>query len=290
MMPILTAYLDESADEKRKDFFCVGAILTSEYHWKEIEKRWAKRLSEDDIEYFSATNCKAVKGPFWKLRKKCGSFLLAKKTADKIRSDLEEILLSFPWIGFGIGIFMSDYKEVLNTSLIATTFYSEDPTIAAYSQAMYEIVRAVRREAQKYAVAYIIDDSTYSDKIINAFKALKKIHPTLAKSIATILPLDDKTVPSLQAADLIANITKDGFLEWLNKGTSRAYPLKVQWRSHFELIGIGDKDHIFRSLSRTIKSQRFTKGLLPEQRVSGRERKQRRKVLMKKLGVINSDS
>jgi hypothetical protein len=93
--PVLQSYLDESADEQRKNVFCVGGCLASDLNWTAIEKAWTGRLAADSIAYFRATDYKAVKGPFSKLRSKCGSLAVAMRVAEGIRADLERILLSF---------------------------------------------------------------------------------------------------------------------------------------------------------------------------------------------------
>ena len=69
VVPVLQAYLDESADEKTRYFFCVGAFLTSESEWRIIQEKWVKRICENGIKYFHAADCKAVCGPFQMLRR-----------------------------------------------------------------------------------------------------------------------------------------------------------------------------------------------------------------------------
>jgi hypothetical protein len=197
LVPLLQSYLDESSDEKKEHVFCVGAFLANEVHWKEMQGAWLNRLRvPDEIAYFRSTSCKSVNGPFFKLRAKYGSN--AHSIANKIRADLEALLLSYSWLGFGIAIVISDYQEVLKTVPIAKRFYKQDPVEMAFGSMFYAIGRAVRAKARKYQVSYIIDDSTYSAKITDVFKAVKINHPVIAKSMATVVPLDDKTTVPLQ--------------------------------------------------------------------------------------------
>ena len=111
--PVLHAFLDESADETRVEVYSVGAFLAAEANWEMIEAAWSKRLAEDAVPYFRATDCRAVIGPFRSLRRKYGGLEKAREAAACIRSDLEAILLSYHWIGFGIGVVVADYDEVL---------------------------------------------------------------------------------------------------------------------------------------------------------------------------------
>lgn len=287
-IPQLDCFLDESTDETRKDVFAVGAFLASEKYWKPLQIDWTKRLAKDGVAYFRATSCKTVTGPFYHLRKQCGSLQKAKKVAAEIRADLENILLASNWIGFGIGIVMPDYKKVLKLIPEARLFYSPDPTIAAYSATMYEVLRAVRLRAPGHQVAYVIDESSYSPKIKKAFDALKKNHPAIGKTATTLIPLDDKVTPPLQMADLIASVTKDLFLEWARAANLRYAPLNAKWRNHFEKIGKWDEKYMLNSLIKNFKSPRFKKGLLPRQdapKVTKSQRKAMRKALVKAIAA-----
>jgi hypothetical protein len=286
MTQLLESFLDESSDQEQKDIFCVAAFLANERLWKPLEDRWVKRLQQDHVKYFRASDCKAVRGAFDHLRKEYGSFLEAKKVADTLRAELEDILVSSHWIGFGLGVVMPDYKAVLQEYPIARRFYAEDPTVAAYSQIMYEVAREVRKKAKGFGVAYIVDDSSYSDKIRHAFDAMKVNHPTIGVSAKTCAPFDDKDTPALQMADLLANVTKDIFLEWLPRGGP--YAELGKWHDHFERFGKWDKKHMVKSLGRNLTSPRFVKGTIarqpvPQIKMTKSERKQKRRILPNEL-------
>lgn len=288
VIPMLPSYLDESSDEKRKDVFCVGVLLTDEKHLQEIQDAWVRRLkTPDDIEYFRTSCVKGVHKPFFKLRRKYGP--TAQSVTNKIRADLEAILISSTWIGFGIGILVSEYQEAWNSTPIVRRFFEKDPVEAAYSSIMLEVARAVRKNAHGHRVAYFIDESTYSDKIIAAFKATKINHPVIAKSMATIAPLDDKITPPLQMADLVASVIKDVFLHWLKMGRPKDVPLDTRWRNNIHLIGTWDKECLIRNVNKTLNNKRYKAGLLAKRELAkptGRdlkiaEKKRRRELINK---------
>lgn len=211
-----------------------------------------------------------------------------------MRADLELILLSSHWIGFGLGVLIRDYQEVWNAFPVARTLYREDPVEAAFSQMFFEIARATQKAAPDHQVAFIIDDSTYSGKIADAFKAVKIIHPSLASSMATLDPLDDKITPPLQMADLIASIVKDVFLEWLAQGKAEYAPLELKWHNHFEVIGKWDKEHMLTNIAETLIDPRYEARQFPQRPPPGptkrdlkRKEKQRRKALIKSAGLKN---
>ena len=223
---ILQSYLDESADQIREDVLCVGGLLANPQHLVVMQNAWTERLRvPDEIEFFHAAECRGVRGAFSKLRKKYGSD--AQSVADKIRADLEGILLSFPWIGFGIGIVISDYRELWNTIPAVRSFYSKDPIEAAYMSTFFEAVRATQKNAPGYEIEFFIDDSDYSKTITNAFEGLKKNHPELAATMKSVIPANDKLTPALQMADLAASIVKGVFLEWLATRKPKFVPLEM---------------------------------------------------------------
>jgi hypothetical protein len=285
-IPVLSSFIDESADETRKEVYAVGTFLANEVYWRAIQDEWAKRLAQDGIAYFRSADCKSLGGPFQALIRKYGK-PKAHDIANKLRSDLEDILLSYHWIGFGLGVIMPDYDEVFHITPAARMMYSEDPTETAYSQIMYEVALAVQRNAPEAEVAYIIDDSSYSGKIAEAFKATKRNHPELAKTMRTILPLDDRVTPCLQVADLIASVIKDGFLGWLKSGRKHTAIVAKWFRepNHFEPLGVWDKGHMLHSIRQTLKSAKFTSGELArrtQRKTTKAERKRMRKALIAK--------
>jgi len=266
MDKVLDTFMDESADKEQKEVFCVGAVLANEQIYKPLEAEWLNRLQKDDLEYFRASDCKSVHGAFEHLRKKYGSFEAAKKVADAVREDLESLLVSRPWIGFCTGVIVPEYRAVLTEFPEARFFYPEDETVPAYRQVMYEAARQVRKNAKEYGVAYIVDNSTYSERITHAFYATKQNHPIVGSSMKTIAPMDDKETPALQMADLFTNAMKDIFLKWLVSG--EASPELGHWHNHVDRIGRFDKAVMARSLLKTFKSPRLAKGTLARQYIS----------------------
>ena len=260
---LLHAYLDESADEQRQSVFCVGAFLAAESHWRAIETEWKSRLTSEGIAYFRSTDCKAASGPFFQLRKKYGSLPAALQVARRVRADLEDLLLSFPWIGFGLGVVVEDYDAVLKEIPETGFLFAKDHTVAAYSQMIYEVARSVRKNAAGHEITFVIDDSSSGPKIEDAARAIKVIHPVIGSSIAGVAAGDDKTTISLQVADLVAGLVKDTFLAWLQDGKPRHVPIPAKWMNHFEVIGTWDAEHMLRTFGKTLRSRRFVQGLLP---------------------------
>ena len=285
MAGVLDTFLDESSDRQQEHVFCVAGLLANRIIYRPLEVKWVERLRKDGIEYFRSSDCKSVRGAFVHLRTKCGSLEAAKRLAGAVRTDLEDLLHSVPWVGFATGVIVSEYRAVLKTFPEARRCYAEDPTVAAYQQVMYEVTRTVRRKAKGFGVTFIVDDSTYSPRIRHSFNAMKINHPTVGASANGCLPSDDKDTPALQMADLFTSLAKDMFLESVKTGST--YVDVGRWSNHIDRMGRFDAEAMLRSLARTFKSPRFLKGALarqfiPERKLSRGERKRMRRSLWSK--------
>lgn len=281
MTPLLHAFLDESADQNQEQGFCIALMLVHENDLKIMQDAWRKRLGVDTIGYFRASDCKAVTGPFGKLRRRYSSLALARQAAMDIRNDLENIILATPWYGLGLCVDVQEYKKGLKIVPDAARFYSEQPTAAAYAQMFYEAGRKVRRIAPKHLADFAIDESSYDGKILDCYRAVKVHHPIIAKSMETIAPFDDKAVPPLQMADLLASVVKDAFLQYKKDGS----PFPGKWDSRFGPVFIWNAAHTRRTIRTTKTSRRFLAGKLlsqPTSKPTNRDIKARRKIEIEK--------
>jgi len=285
---LVECFLDESADEQRKEILCVAGFVAHEAFWKAMQQAWVERLERDSIAYFHAADCKSLSGPFRVLTRKYGSVAKARPIANKLRSDLERIIAPYHWIGFGVGVPVSEYNEVFRVSPAARVLYPEgDPTEAAYAKLMYLAARSARKNAPKIEIAYVIDEADFSGKIADVFNAIKQNNPVIGKIMRSIMPLDDKATPPLQMADLIASVVKDGILERFRTGE----PLKLpdNWQSHFDEGGLYllDRKSILRDIKATLNSKRYYQGKLAKRAIvplSKSEKKRRQKVAILRRG------
>ena len=283
--PLLSSYLDESSDKEQKQTLCVGGLLISQRSLDKIQGAWIERLATAEIAYFSFTDCKGLHGEFLPYRAKYKSE--ARNMADSVLADLESILLSGSWIGFGLAVLIADYERVLAEIPVSSVFYEKDPTELAYGQIMCDIARAVRKEAPNHAVAYFVDESSDYPKIAHGFRAIKSNHPIIGKTMMTVAALDDKGVPALQMADLIVGVVRESIVAWLKSG-NRYSTLDDKWRVRFEKgIARWDGEHTMKNLKATLRSHKFISGtianrLLPKPSASQKRRQEklRRKSLV----------
>lgn len=284
--PLLSSYLDESADKKKREAFCVGGILIHEENLSRIRHEWTQRVHRAGIPYFRYADCKGLHGAFLSYRKRFKDD--ASQEADRVLKDLEDILLSAPWGGFSAAVLVSEYIGILSEFPAAKHIFREDPTESAYGQMFYEIARQVRRNAKGFQVAYFIDESSDYSKIYDMFQATKINHPIIGKTMKTIAPLNDKETPALQMADLVTGMIRDEFIAWVQSGRPQRALLDAKWNGHVEPTWIWDRPHMLRIIRATLNSHKLKTGKIatrPLRKLSGaelrRQEKARRKQLVK---------
>jgi hypothetical protein len=258
--PLLSSYLDESADQKKKEALCIAGILIREDNLARIQEQWIERLRVAGIPYFHYTECKGLHGEFFSYRRKYGTE--AHQRADAVLEDLEGILLSASWGGFSAGVLVSEYMGILHDIPASKHIFREDPTEALYGQMLYEIARQVRRNAKGFQVAYFIDESSDFSKIYDMFEGTKANHPVIGRTMKTIAPLDDKDVPALQMADLFTGRIREGFIAWLKSGRPDNPIMDAKWNKHIEPTWIWDREHMIRLIKTTLKSPKLKDGTI----------------------------
>lgn len=204
---MLASYLDESSDKRTESLLCVGGLISNEPILRRLSTAWNARLDQDGIAYFRFSDWKNLHGAFHHFRRHKDG---ARKRADKVLCDLEEILLSESWVGVGMGVLVPQYRTVLMENPYARLLYPNDPTEPAYGQMFYQIAHVIRKNGAGHQVAIFVDKSNDYPKLAGVYRALQLHHPTLGKSLATIAPVDDKLTPAMQMADFIVGKIRDG--------------------------------------------------------------------------------
>lgn len=98
-------YVDDSADQKQELAFCAGAFLGKFGEWCKVKNKWLKRLKQDGLAYFRATEYYSFRGEFERFRdpdkypKPSG-----REAAGKLRHDLEQIILKSQIVGVALVI------------------------------------------------------------------------------------------------------------------------------------------------------------------------------------------
>lgn len=220
-MGFLFSSFDESTDRDRKHVFVVAGWVARQKEWQDIESKWMCRLErENDPEpmaYYSDKEWRYLKGQFERF-KDVNKYPKPKgrEAANKIRDDLSVILRKGMVAGFGLGILLKDYRAI-RKSARARKMLPVDPYIQAYQQIMVLVAAKVKEELPSDWVAFLCDEHDKSADVKAIYDELKKMNPICGSCMGSLNYMEDEESPALQAADLLAGICKDDFLERITK-------------------------------------------------------------------------
>lgn len=211
-------FIDDSADEHKKIAVVAGALISSHGEWGKLRSPWKNRLRRDGLKYFRSSEYSNLSGEFSCFRdpvkypKPKGS-----EAARCLRNDLETILKRFHIIGIATVIPMNIYNEFRNTIPKARSFFHEDAFEGALQTTMMECAYAVkdRLVGVNNRIAFVCDDSPNVVRYSAVYAEFKKKNPIIGQMMGAIAHLDDKKTVQLQAADMMANVTKETALEFI---------------------------------------------------------------------------
>lgn len=188
---VLTAYMDESHDSGAK-VFAVAGYIGSPAEWFELERHWAKRLSEDGIKCWHAADCESGFGEFK---------ALSKPQRIALKTDLVSLTNSSNVVGFGTVMDLEDHRKALAKP--AGKKKIGKPYHMCLQLTIITISRNVRNLPD--IVAYVVDQqeeySGYAKAVMDDFK---KVNPLSAPKIGTLTYASKAAFVPLQVADNLA--------------------------------------------------------------------------------------
>lgn len=210
-----TTYLDDSADQlAAKVFIAAGFFCPDGSEWKRLRREWRKVLKPRRIPYYRTYDWRTLTGAFGHLAEKWGPEK-ARVIADKIRMRLEALLESSPVLaGFGMGINMQDFREVDATPEAKSNRQwmreCHDYQTAAFRNVFCRITYLLTEKVDpELLIAFVCDDSTHYRKIKRGYDRIKVKFPDLGRHMISLVSKDDKRVPELQMADLMADVARE---------------------------------------------------------------------------------
>lgn len=220
-----TAYIDESADGPSAKAFAAVALVAKEPIWKDFRYAWKAQLRKSDLDYFKHSECISCNGEFLKLRDRYKNLHDAKLAALEIRSKFEKIIVESTCRCVGMGIDMADFKKLDARMDVRQNSRWESNHVLVGSTMAIGVVGAILERAHREKpspyppiAAFVCDDSQESEHIIRAHRLFKTKFPEYAPHMGSITSDDDKKVFALQAADLMAALARDMFIEWIDGG------------------------------------------------------------------------
>lgn len=248
-MGFLWTSLDECSDQKQRKVFVVAGYLASQDEWTEIERCWLRRLEQEcdprPMAYFSARECKALRGEFWRFRDKIKyPPPEGRNAANAIRDDLQLILRSSLTRGFVLGINLGDYRSVRRSSRARKVLLS-NPYENGYLTTFIRVAATCDEEmpsrVNTETVAFLCDSHNLSANVKAVYDNLRDHNPRCAPWMGSLTYMDNKKSPALQAADLLASQSKDFLIEYIeNPRKETLEQIVARWKPIFgRNVGIG---------------------------------------------------
>jgi hypothetical protein len=108
---MLTAYGDESADEKKERVFAIAGLFGKESEWASLESQWIERTGGKT---FHANDCESNRGDYKDIEP---------ATNLKLYADLAQLIAKSKLTGIGVALSMPAYNEFLAHSLDRNPYY-----------------------------------------------------------------------------------------------------------------------------------------------------------------------
>lgn len=215
---LLKTYIDDSADERQEQVVVAGAFTGTFKQWSKLKRDWRRRLLRDEIEYFRSTEYYSLTGQFIRYRdpvrypKPDGS-----KAASALRDDLEAIVRDSGIIGWAICIPIPVWESFRAKDPAASQILTE-PFEVALQLLFGSLAKQVTKElGAGHRLTFIADEGPSARRIEKVYLGFKETNRGL-DNIQGFTHLDDKVSPPLQAADMMASVSKELFLESIRTG------------------------------------------------------------------------
>jgi len=135
---------------------------------------------------------------------------------------LDDIIKKHKLIGISTVIPLAMFRETVSRPEIKKRF-NPDPFSAAMQGLIRDAVMCVRNYAgENNLISFVCDDGPSSAHLLSAYQDFKRKNQWLARMMKGLAPQDDKLTPQLQAADLVANMSKELASEYLKTRTKVA--------------------------------------------------------------------
>lgn len=246
---ILALSADDSADKSLR-LISAGAVVGFPPDMFESESKWKQRLDTENVEYFRAYECQNLVGQFDAARRNWTPSA-ARVIADSVRQDLVSILRSSPGlVAIGVSLLLDDFEQAIKESKRALDYYGSDETIALYKRLLITVMLLLEKdwpESKAFPIACEFDSHTNWKKAESAYNELKERDWLYAERFGHIGHGNDKKIPALQMADMVAYESRLRTLSWLKKaGDLRKVFNKDSENRSVYYLGIVTKEDLLR--------------------------------------------
>ena len=225
-------FIDDTADQKQEQYVIAAGLMGYWDEWKKFNREWKQVLKANPkIDYFHSKEWRSLTGEFFQFR---DSVMWPKpkggEAANKKRDRLKTVIKNSVVGGIGVGVLIEDFNLVRNVDPRAAEFLRPDAYEMALQAIIYEGAVSVRYLSLKYGngpndnhIAYVSDDSNRAAIYEAVYSAFKEKNSGIAPIMQGLAHMDDKLVPGLQGADLVAHV--------INQVTKELVKLPAEERS-----------------------------------------------------------
>ncbi|MGB9336510.1 MAG: DUF3800 domain-containing protein [Candidatus Acidiferrales bacterium] len=221
-MAYLYAYFDESGKYKEHPIVAFTGLVDGFQNWRDFGDKWAALLRRDGITNFHAVKalrCSEPLGNFGKCATPQERAVQLLPYVEEIRNGLE--------LGISIAVDVTAYDGAKRLQQV----YGDDPHYFAFYAAL-NIMLGHYQIPKPYTIGLICHDE--QQKAIRCYKLLNRLklkEPQIRQRITSICFSDDRDVPQLHAADLLAYLLR---LEAQRIFAGREYPYESLFSAFFE--------------------------------------------------------
>jgi hypothetical protein len=173
---VLRAYCDESYDKDNR-VYVVAGFVGRDKDWRTVSRNWRNRCLKDGIECYHASDCESQLGDF-------KHFTVAQSIS--LNSDLIEDLIGSRIAGFGVGIFVDDYKAVAETTPRAKDMLRRSPYFLALQFLLVDLAAEIATYGNS-PVAFIFEQQDeFSGQVKLMYEEIKFKNPESARCMGSL--------------------------------------------------------------------------------------------------------
>jgi hypothetical protein len=259
-MAFIATAVDESADKGQRHIFAVAGLCWRHDKWIDLEWHWNRCLKKHGIDYFKTSEYLRLDGEFLRFRNNTDyPPPSGRRAAEEIFAELAQIIRTSGVKGVGLAIDLKAWRSIMKSSTAKKVFYYKDPYVFGHAALVVYVAGELTGNIRGRMVSFLLDYHCKGKLVLNQMGDLKKFNPECAPYIGSIGFNDDKTTAQLQAADLIAGVSKNYALNELgqmpgDKEANKKALVGILGRS----VGVGVLDHAY--LTKVAKASGLSKG------------------------------
>lgn len=248
---IYHCFLDDSKDAFQSKIVVSAGFFGTKDDWGRLRIAWDKQCKANGIGYFKSSEYNHLTDQFARFRTDAYPRPTGREAARKIRDSLLAVVKDVPAIkGIGMAIPIDVYNKVQSRPE-ADGILCGLPYPHAMGSIMLKTVEMIGKLPGRNMVAFVHDDDeTGFDELRAYYKSFKEANRRTAKYMAGFQPLDDKLHPPLQMADMIASLTLEIGIDWIDNG--RKPETLDRMKENIKSIHIWDEHYTLSVLKREL--------------------------------------